>query len=36
MPPPVGPVTVPPTQPPPAPLFTPVTFDVLPGWLQDD
>ncbi|SDE03590.1 membrane-bound lytic murein transglycosylase A [Massilia sp. PDC64] len=44
LPPPVGPVTVPPTQPPaqpqqpppPAPLFTPVTFDVLPGWQQDD
>jgi membrane-bound lytic murein transglycosylase A len=32
-------VTVPPTQPPtqpPAPLLTPVTFDVLPGWQQDD
>jgi membrane-bound lytic murein transglycosylase A len=37
-------VTVPPTQPPvqpqpappPTPLFTPVTFDVLPGWQQDD
>jgi membrane-bound lytic murein transglycosylase A len=48
LPPPVGPVTVPPTQPPaqpptppqpappPTPLFTPVTFDVLPGWQQDD
>ena len=39
MPPPVGPVAVPPqTQPapPPAPLFTPVTFDALPGWRQDD
>ncbi len=40
MPPPVGPVTVPPQpqpQPqPPAPLFTPVAFDVLPGWRQDD
>lgn len=39
LPPPVGPVTVPPpstTQPPAAPLFTPVTFDALPGWQQDD
>ncbi|WP_141834700.1 murein transglycosylase A [Herbaspirillum sp. SJZ107] len=39
MPPPVGPVTVPPTTPPaqpPAPLFTPVSFEVLPGWQQDD
>jgi membrane-bound lytic murein transglycosylase A len=48
LPPPVGPVTVPPTQPPaqpptppqpappPTPLFTPVTFDALPGWQQDD
>jgi membrane-bound lytic murein transglycosylase A len=46
LPPPVGPVTVPPTtappaQPstpaqPPAPLFTPVSFAVLPGWQQDD
>ena len=41
MPPPVGPVTVP-TQPseqppaPPAPLFTPVGFEALPGWRQDD
>jgi membrane-bound lytic murein transglycosylase A len=43
MPPPVGPTTVPPTPqpspqpaPPAAPLFTPVSFDVLPGWQQDD
>ena len=39
MPPPVGPVAVPPAEqpaPPPAPLFTPVTFDALPGWRQDD
>jgi len=44
LPPPVGPVTVPPTTPPPvqppaqppAPLFTPVSFEVLPGWQQDD
>jgi membrane-bound lytic murein transglycosylase A len=34
LPPPVGPVTVPPA--PPAPLFTPVTYDALPGWQQDD
>lgn len=34
MPPPVGPVTVPPQSP--APLFTPVAFDALPGWRQDD
>jgi membrane-bound lytic murein transglycosylase A len=34
MPPPVGPVTVPPQ--PPTPLFTPVAFDALPGWRQDD
>jgi len=47
MPPPVGPITVPPSQPPAqpptqppappaAPLFTPVSFDALPGWRQDD
>lgn len=46
MPPPVGPIAVPPaTQPPPAqqppqqpvaPLFTPVDFSALPGWQQDD
>ncbi|WP_460826619.1 murein transglycosylase A [Massilia terrae] len=38
MPPPVGPVAVPPTPaaPPPAPLMTPVSFDALPGWKQDD
>jgi membrane-bound lytic murein transglycosylase A len=47
MPPPVGPTTVPSTvpptlppapqpAPPAAPLFTPVSFDVLPGWRQDD
>jgi membrane-bound lytic murein transglycosylase A len=34
MPPPVGPVTVPPQ--PAAPLFTPVAFEALPGWQQDD
>jgi membrane-bound lytic murein transglycosylase A len=33
MPPPVGPVAVPQ---PPAPLFTPVAFEALPGWRQDD
>jgi membrane-bound lytic murein transglycosylase A len=48
MPPPVGPIGVPPTPPTPpvaplppappepAPLFTPVSFDALPGWQQDD
>jgi membrane-bound lytic murein transglycosylase A len=46
MPPPVGPISVPtqPAQPSPpaqpqqpaAPLFTPVAFDALPGWQQDD
>lgn len=39
MPPPVGPVAVPqtpPAPPPPAPLMTPVGFDALPGWKQDD
>jgi len=35
MPPPVGPTPAPPQQPA-APLFTPVTFEVLPGWQQDD
>jgi membrane-bound lytic murein transglycosylase A len=33
MPPPVGPVTAPQ---PAAPLFTPVAFEALPGWQQDD
>jgi membrane-bound lytic murein transglycosylase A len=43
MPPPVGPVAVPqapavvpPVTPPPAPLMTPVAFDAVPGWQQDD
>jgi membrane-bound lytic murein transglycosylase A len=40
MPPPVAPgPSQPPAQPPappPAPLFTPVSFEVLPGWRQDD
>jgi membrane-bound lytic murein transglycosylase A len=41
MPPPVGPIVVPPAQPgepaqPAAPLFTPTTYDALPGWRQDD
>ena len=40
MPPPVGPVVVPPAQPepppPPAPPMTPVDFAALPGWQQDD
>jgi membrane-bound lytic murein transglycosylase A len=41
MPPPVGPVPVPvpetpPPKPQPAPLMTPVGFDALPGWQQDD
>jgi len=42
MPPPVGPVAIPapepvPTQPPPpVPAMTPVSFDALPGWRQDD
>ncbi len=38
MPPPVGPVGIPaPTQPPlPVPAMTPVSFDALPGWRQDD
>jgi membrane-bound lytic murein transglycosylase A len=42
MPPPVGPIPAPPAQPPQpqqqpaAPLFTPVAFEVLPGWQQDD
>lgn len=48
MPPPVGPVVVPPTppteqpapapEPPPAPAppLTPVSFEALPGWQQDD
>lgn len=46
MPPPVGPVYVPPAQPappaapvepiPPAPLMTPTSFSALPGWGQDD
>jgi membrane-bound lytic murein transglycosylase A len=44
MPPPVGPTIAPPAQPPQpqpqpqpaAPLFTPVAFEVLPGWQQDD
>jgi membrane-bound lytic murein transglycosylase A len=44
MPPPVGPVTAPqpqpqpqpPVAPPPVPLLTPVGFEALPGWQQDD
>src|SRR5690349_6323140 len=38
MPPPVGPVAIPaPTPvPPPVPPMTPVSFDTLPGWQQDD
>jgi membrane-bound lytic murein transglycosylase A len=43
LPPPVGPTPVPPTAPPaqppaqpPASLFTPVAFEALPGWQQDD
>jgi membrane-bound lytic murein transglycosylase A len=36
MPPPSAPVPSVPSQQPPAPLFTPVAFDVLPGWQQDD
>jgi membrane-bound lytic murein transglycosylase A len=36
MPPPVAPVPSAPGQVPPAPLFTPVAFEVLPGWQQDD
>jgi membrane-bound lytic murein transglycosylase A len=39
MPPPVGPVAVPeapPVKPPPAPLMTPTSFDVLPGWQEDN
>jgi membrane-bound lytic murein transglycosylase A len=41
LPPPVGPVAVPvpetpPPKPQPAPLMTPVGFDALPGWRQDD
>jgi len=34
--PPTVPPTTPPTAPPAAPLFTPVAFDALPGWQQDD
>jgi membrane-bound lytic murein transglycosylase A len=36
MPPPVAPVPSAPGQLPPAPLFTPVDFTLLPGWQQDD
>lgn len=38
MPPPVGPIGIPaPTEPrPPVPAMTPVSFDALPGWRQDD
>ncbi|GAB3422911.1 murein transglycosylase A [Massilia agilis] len=39
MPPPVGPVAVPevaPAKPQPAPLMTPTTFELLPGWRDDD
>jgi membrane-bound lytic murein transglycosylase A len=43
MPPPVGPIVVPPPvapvpppPPPPAPLFTPTSFSLLPGWQADD
>lgn len=39
MPPPVGPVAVPevtPAKPQPAPLMTPTTFELLPGWREDD
>jgi membrane-bound lytic murein transglycosylase A len=36
MPPPVAPVPSTPPQQPAAPLFTPVAFEVLPGWRQDD
>lgn len=37
MPPPVGPVAVPaPAPAPPVPPMTPVSFDALPGWQQDD
>lgn len=39
MPPPVGPIGIPaptPAPPPPVPPMTPVSFDALPGWQQDD
>jgi membrane-bound lytic murein transglycosylase A len=38
MPPPVGPVAIPADQPkpPPVPAMTPVSFEALPGWQQDD
>ena len=36
MPPPVGPVALPAPAPTPVPPMTPVSFDALPGWQQDD